>query len=157
MRRSHLLTTALLSLLVACRPVELLHLDDETAAHLQARAMAAACREVPCEDRPVLVPNDSSPELRQALAASVSTEVRYVDELFAEALLGPDGSYLDGATAVAPSAHYQCGEDAIAVDVWTHTALLHGLRATHLFRFGGTVWVETTADRIGVTTSTAVS
>jgi hypothetical protein len=58
---------------------------------------------------------------------------------------------------VAPSAPYELGADAVAVDVWTHTARLHGLRETHLFRFDGAAWVETTADEVGVTTSTAVS
>ncbi|MEX2622190.1 MAG: hypothetical protein WD651_00515 [Acidimicrobiia bacterium] len=151
------MTIALLSLLMACGPVELLDLDLQTEAQLQALAIAAACREAACGDRPVLVPRDTSQDLRQALAASLPNEIRYFDDLFAEALLGPDGFYLDGATAAVTSAPYELGEKAIGVDIWTHKAQLHGMRKTYLFLWDGTAWTETTADEVGVTLTTSVS
>lgn len=153
------MTIALLSLLMACGPVdfESLDLDAQTAAHLQARAIEAACSDAPCGNRPVLVARDSSQELRDALATAIPNEVRHFASLFSDALLGPDGLYLDGATAVVPSAPYELGENAVAVDVWTHTGRLHGLGKTHLFLWDGTAWAETAADEVGVTLTTSVS
>jgi len=150
-------TIALLSLLVACGPVELLDLDGDTEAQLHVQAIVAACREAACGDRPVLLSRDTSQQLRQALAAFLPNEVRYFDELFAEALLGLDGLYLEGATAVVLSAPYELGESAVAVDVDTHRGPLHGLGKTYLFLWDGVTWTETTADEIGVTLTTSVS
>lgn len=129
----------------------------EVQAQLQARAFLRACQDVICAGSRTLAPDSTSPAVREAISLHTD-EVEYLEVPGLDAFYTSDGLFLDGAVMLdAGPTHSTERADVIGVDVWISRGLYEFTRRTYLFRWDGTVWVDTSPDAVDVTVTTSVS
>lgn len=128
----------------------------QQAAELQARAMARAWfwRESEASPNPVCMQEPGvSDELRAAIGAVFPMEVEYFED-YADINL-KTGLYQ--CTVVTPMSVQVIRADVVGVDVWLVRGPVAGIGATYLFRWDGSLWVDTWPWETGVTVTSVVS
>jgi len=153
---------AVLVLASACSSVNLQRaapaVDAASREDLRARAFMRACIDLRCAGGPI-VGSDTIPDGVREAIARLTDEVEYLGQSEVEQRFGSTGGVFDGGVTLigAESVHETERVDVLGVNTWTSRGPGDFFGRTYLFRWDGSVWVDTSPDAVDVTVTSAVS
>jgi hypothetical protein len=132
--------------------------DASTAAVLQARAIQRACQDVLCAGAPIYAPDSTPDEVRQAILAQYTDEVKYLSESEIVQRTSADGRFAGGATMIGVRGVLNTERDDVkGVNVWISKGSRDFNGRTYLFVWNGSEWADTSPDAVSVTVTSSVS
>ena len=117
-----------------------------------------ACDDLRCAGRPIIGSDTIRNDVRAAIAR-LTDEVQYLSPAAVEQRFGFTGGVFDGGVTLigAEAVRDTERDDVRGVDTWISSGPGDFFGRTYMFRWDGSVWVDTSPGAVDVTVTTAVS